>query len=125
MPRAAGRWDDRRASAVLRIHKNLRYLSDDSRFGPWVYSVARNAVIDRLRKRQPNLSDPSELDAVAAPDETGSAQALPDCVTPFVARRPAPYRHASTLVELQGLFQGEGAAHTTTRMWSHRVVQPA
>ena len=106
----AGDVDDVLQDVLLRIHTNIRYLSEDSRFGPWVYSVARNAVIDRLRKTQPNLADPSELDTVAAPDESEHEQALLGCVTPFVARLPEAYRHAITLVELQGLSQADAAA---------------
>ena len=102
--------DDVLQDVLLRIHKNVRYLSDDSRFGPWVYSVARNAVIDRLRKKRPNPGDSSELDNVASSDEAESEQALLGCVTPFVARLPEAYRHAITLVELQGLSQADAAA---------------
>ena len=106
----AGEVDDVLQDVLLRIHTNIRYLSDDSRFGPWVYSVARNAVIDRLRKKQPALADASELDRVSSSDETESEQALLTCVTPFVARLPEAYRHAITLVELQGLSQADAAA---------------
>ena len=105
----AGEVDDVLQDVLLRIHMNVRYLSDDSRFGPWVYSVARNAVIDRLRKKQPSLADASVLDTVASPDEAESEQALLTCVMPFVARLPEAYRHAITLVELQGLSQAEAA----------------
>ena len=105
----AGEVDNVLQDVLLRIHTNVRYLSDDSRFGPWVYSVARNAVIDRLRKKQPALADASALDAVPSPDETESEQALINCVTPFVARLPEAYRHAITLVELQGLSQANAA----------------
>jgi RNA polymerase sigma-70 factor (ECF subfamily) len=100
--------DDVLQDVLLRIHKNVRSLSDDSRFGPWVYSVARNAVIDRLRKKQV-LAGTVDLDAVAASDEQDTGQALLNCVTPFVARLPEAYRHAITLVELQGLAQAEAA----------------
>jgi RNA polymerase sigma-70 factor (ECF subfamily) len=95
---------------LIKIHRNVRYLSDDSRFGPWVYSVARNAVIDRLRRKQPALADPSELDSVPSADDTETEQALLNCVMPFVARLPEAYRHAITLVELQGLSQADAAA---------------
>lgn len=105
----AGEVDDVLQDVLLRIHTNVRYLSDDSRFGPWVYSVARNAVIDRLRKKQPALADASALDAVPSPEETESEQALINCVTPFVARLPEAYRHAITLVELRGLSQANAA----------------
>lgn len=106
----AGEVDDVLQDVLLRIHKNIRYLSEDSRFGPWVYAVARNAVTDRLRKKQPLLADVSDLDSVASPDEAESEQALLTCVTPFVARLPEAYRHAITLVELQGLSQADAAA---------------
>ena len=106
----AGEVDDVLQDVLLRIHTNIRFLSDDSRFGPWVYSVARNAVIDRLRKKQPALADSSELDTMASLDETATEQALINCVTPFVARLPEAYRHAITLVDLQGVSQAEAAA---------------
>ena len=102
--------DDVLQDVLLRIHKNIRHLREDSRFGPWVYSVARNAVIDRLRKTQPHLADPAELDSVPSPDDTDGEQALLNCVTPFVARLPEAYRHAITLVELQRLSQADAAA---------------
>ena len=101
--------DDVLQDVLIRIYKNVRDLSDDSRFGPWVYSVARNAVIDRLRKKQPALADAAELDKLSSPDETESEQALLNCVTPFIARLPEAYRHAITLVELQGLSQADAA----------------
>lgn len=100
--------DDVLQEVLLRIHKNVRYLSDDSRFGPWVYSVARNAVIDRLRKKPP-LSGDVDLESIAASSGEDEEQALLGCVTPFVARLPEAYRHAITLVELQGLSQAEAA----------------
>jgi RNA polymerase sigma-70 factor (ECF subfamily) len=101
--------DDVLQDVLLRIHKNVRYLGDDSRFGPWVYSVARNAVIDRLRKKQP-VSGDIDVDSVASSTSEDDEQALLGCVTPFVARLPQAYRHAITLVELQGLSQADAAA---------------
>ena len=101
--------DDVLQDVLLRIHKNVQYLSDDSRFGPWVYSVARNAVIDQLRKKRPPTADVAELEALADSEQPESEQALLNCVTPFVARLPEAYRHAITLVELQGLTQADAA----------------
>ena len=101
--------DDVLQDVLLRIHKNIRYLSDDSRFGPWVYSVARNAVIDQLRKKRPPTADVAALETIADSEEPGGEQALLNCVTPFVARLPEAYRHAITLVELQGLTQADAA----------------
>lgn len=100
--------DDVLQDVLLRIHRNVKYLSDDSRFGPWVYSVAHNAVVDRLRKKQPVPTD-LDLNSVAASTDEDDEQVLLGCVTPFVARLPEAYRHAITLVELQGLSQAEAA----------------
>jgi RNA polymerase sigma-70 factor (ECF subfamily) len=99
--------EDVRQDVLLRIFKGAPHLQDEARFGPWVYSVARNAVIDRLRARRPPTTDLDGIDAVDRPD--ADAQPLLDCVTPFVARLPSPYREAITLTELRGLSQHEAA----------------
>lgn len=101
--------DDVLQDVLLRIHTNLKYLHDDSRFGPWVYSVARNAVIDRLRRNRRAELPTAELDKLPAQAGADEEQELLGCVTPFVARLPQAYRHAITLVELQGLSQEDAA----------------
>ena len=101
--------DDVLQDVLLRIHRNVQYLSDDSRFGPWVYSVARNAVIDRLRRKAIPTADGIDPDTLPGTEEQESERALLNCVTPFVARLPETYRHALTLVELQGLSQADAA----------------
>jgi len=101
--------DDVLQDVLLRIHRNVQYLSDDSRFGPWVYSVARNAVIDRLRRKAIPTADGIDPDTLPGTEEQESERALLNCVTPFVARLPEAYRHALTLVELQGLSQADAA----------------
>lgn len=100
--------DDVLQDVLLRIHRSAKDVRDESRFGPWVYSIARNAVIDHVRRRPiASLeSDHPEFES-AAVEQNGAP--LLDCVAPFVARLPAPYRHAITLVELEGLTQAEAA----------------
>jgi RNA polymerase sigma-70 factor (ECF subfamily) len=102
--------DDALQDVLVRIHRNVRHLSDDSRFGPWVYSVARNAVIDRLRRKSPVTAEAVDPDTLASTDSGESEHALLQCVAPFVARLPGVYRHAITLVELEGLTQADAAA---------------
>jgi RNA polymerase sigma-70 factor (ECF subfamily) len=100
--------DDVRQDVLLRIHTSARDLDDASRFGPWVYAIARNAVIDRLRRK--SIAD-GELtfDPPAEPSAEGVEPPLLNCVTPFVSRLPAAYREAITLTELHGLSQQEAA----------------
>jgi len=99
--------EDVRQEVLLRIFKGAPHLDDEARFGPWVYSIARNAVIDRLRSRRLPTAD---LEHVAEPESpTTEERPLLDCVAPFVARLPNPYREAITLTELRGLTQQEAA----------------
>jgi RNA polymerase sigma-70 factor (ECF subfamily) len=102
--------DDVRQDVLLRIFKGASQLGDDTRFGPWVYSVARNAVIDRLRLRKLATTGIDNIDVpVDDGDDDADAQPLLHCVTPFVARLPSPYREAITLTDLRGLTQQEAA----------------
>jgi RNA polymerase sigma-70 factor (ECF subfamily) len=100
--------DDVRQEVLLKIFKGAPHLHDEARFGPWVYTVARNAVIDRLRSRNPRMTG---LEAIPEPPDASEqdAQPLLDCVAPFVARLPTPYREAITLTELRGLKQSDAA----------------
>jgi RNA polymerase sigma-70 factor (ECF subfamily) len=100
--------DDVLQDVLVRIYKHVGDLADDGRFGPWVYAIARNAVIDHLRRR----TDPTDVPGAEIPadaPEDDAEQPLLNCVAPFVARLPSPYREAMTLVELQGLSQVEAA----------------
>jgi len=50
----------------------------DGRFAPWLYSIARNRVIDRHRAARPTLS----LDGVDGPDDEPLAARLADPASP-------------------------------------------
>lgn len=100
--------DDVRQDVLLRIFQGAPRLNDEARFGPWVYSVARNAVIDRLRAKKPATTDLDNVNALAD-DTDDEVQPLLSCVTPFVSRLPSPYREAITLTELSGLTQQQAA----------------
>lgn len=106
--------DDVVQEVFLRMQRGLGELRDDERFGPWVYRVARNAIIDhhRARARTPiATNDVPELEAPAVDDEDDDAIAreVATYVAPFVAMLPSPYREALTLTELEGLTQREAA----------------
>jgi RNA polymerase sigma-70 factor (ECF subfamily) len=99
----------------LRMQRSLPQLRDEERFGPWVYQVARSAILDHLRAVQRRPLAP--LDAAPEPaapvDEEGEGaveRELATYVAPFVAALPSPYREALTLTELEGLTQKDAAA---------------
>lgn len=82
----------------------------------WLYTVARNAVIDHYRTRRRHAPLPSDL--VEVPDEpahTEPHEGLLDaarCLRPAVAMLPEPYRTAVTMVDLDGMTHAAAAAAT-------------
>lgn len=105
--------DDVVQEVFFRIQRGLPSLRDDQRFGPWVYQVARSAIVDHARAtaRHPQTRaeapepshHPHEDDDGAVEREVAVYAAL------FVSMLPSPYREALTLTELEGLTQKEAA----------------
>lgn len=105
--------DDVIQDVFVRILRGLPALRDDQRFGPWVYQVARSAIIDHLRASARHLRSTDELvepyyhpedaDDGSVEREVAMSAAL------FVSTLPSPYREALTLTELEGLTQKEAA----------------
>lgn len=107
--------DDIVQDVFLRMQRGLAGLRDEERFGPWVYQVARSAIVDHQRAavRHPLASGaPPEEEAALPEDEDDGAveRELAAYVAPFVAMLPSPYREALTLTELEGLTQKDAAA---------------
>ncbi|MCA9582836.1 MAG: sigma-70 family RNA polymerase sigma factor [Myxococcales bacterium] len=97
----------------LRIQRGLPALRDDQRLGPWVYQVARSAIVDhgRVLARHPQvLGEPPEPAQDPQDEDDGAAlREVATYVAWFVSMLPSPYREALTLTELQGLTQKEAA----------------
>lgn len=51
----------------LRVYMNLDRYDENQKFSTWIYRIATNLCIDRLRKRKPNYSLDAEL-----PDSEGA-----------------------------------------------------
>ncbi|HLL24061.1 MAG TPA: sigma-70 family RNA polymerase sigma factor [Kofleriaceae bacterium] len=97
--------DDVVQDVLVRMHRGFPALRDDDRFAAWMFQVARNAIVDKVRTtaRTPVANaDIDETPALPADDDREAATALAGCVSLFVAQLPAPYREALTLVELEG-----------------------
>ncbi|WP_209865627.1 RNA polymerase sigma factor SigW [Paenibacillus shirakamiensis] len=45
----------------LRVHKNWMKYDENQKFSTWIYRIATNLCIDRLRKRKPSYSLDAEL----------------------------------------------------------------
>lgn len=105
--------DDVLQDVFLRMQRGLAGLRDDERFGPWVYQVARSAIVDYQRvatKHRVVDGDGREDQPMAVEDDDRAVeQELAGYLAPFVAMLPSPYRDALTLVELEGLTQKQAA----------------
>jgi len=104
--------DDVVQDVFLRIQRGASALRDGDRFGPWVYQVARSAIVDHQRTTARNpLADHDPPDTAGFAEDEGTAEEdLAAYVAVFVAMLPSPYREALTLTELEGMSQKDAAA---------------
>ncbi len=105
--------DDVLQEVLMRLHRSAGDVRDDERFKPWMYQVARSAIVDhhRSRGRSPlaGREAPDEADDDTLEGEPDMAELLALSVTPFVACLASPYREAVTLTELEGRTIREAA----------------
>jgi RNA polymerase sigma-70 factor (ECF subfamily) len=99
--------DDILQEVFLKVHTRLETLRDEDRMVPWLYQVARNAIIDHYRARQPSAGIPETLMVEDEPDEGDPAAELADGLRDFMACLPDKYRQALVLSELGDLSQVE------------------
>lgn len=105
--------DDVVQEVFLRIQRGLSSLRDEQRFGPWIYQLARHAIVDHRRRsaRHPHATTeppepshhPHEQDDHDVEQQVAAYAAL------FVSTLPSPYREALTLTEIQGMTQKDAA----------------
>lgn len=102
--------DDVLQDTLLRVHLGIGALRTQERLAPWVYRVARSAIIDHQRRRRDlPVEDPEP--EVLPEDPSGNArEALSACVTPFLGALPDDQAEALRLTDLGSLTQAEAAA---------------
>src|SRR5690606_39872524 len=93
--------DDVVQDVFVHMKRGLPSLRDDQRLGPWIYQLARNAIVDHHRRaaRHPHATTeppepshhPHDEDDRAVERDVAAYAAL------FVSMLPSPYREALTL----------------------------
>jgi RNA polymerase sigma-70 factor (ECF subfamily) len=104
--------DDVLQEVYLRVQRGLPALKDEDRLIPWLYQVARSAVLESARQRARHPLAREERDEPAlAEDESSVATetGLAGFAAAAITRLPSPYREALTLTELQGVTQTAAA----------------
>ncbi len=111
--------EDLTQSVMLKISEGLDGFRGESTISTWVYRIATNAAMDRLRSKasQPPTEEASDESTESAEDATApstESAAMRDemnaCVREFVEHLPDNYRTALVLSEIEGFKNDEIAA---------------
>ncbi len=97
--------DDLLQSIWLKVHERLPELRDAERVAPWLFQVARNALVDHQRRIRPTEALPSEV--APATEATADGPDLGPAVLRFLDVLPPEDREALRLTEFEGLTQRE------------------
>lgn len=114
---------------LMRVSAALPGFRGEANLSTWIYRIATNAALDKLRRTEPGAPDRSEWPRPNTGDDVdfdadlppGTEQAPPAeaaairaemsrCVRDFVDRLPEHYRTVLVLSELEGLKNSEIAA---------------
>jgi RNA polymerase sigma-70 factor (ECF subfamily) len=97
--------DDVVQDVLLRVLANLSDLRKPENAAPWIYRIARNAIIDHWRRTAGSTTYPlsDDCDAAEAENEDAVLQGVAAHLHLLVGCLPEPYRTALALTELEGL----------------------
>jgi len=102
--------DDLLQEVFLKIHKRLHTLRDEEKLPAWLYSIARNVIIDHYRDRRTSASLAEEPIFDDRQDEVDASTELAVRMRYFVrACLPEMYGRALMLADLEGKTQQEVA----------------
>ena len=101
--------DDITQDVLLKVQTQLDALPPEEKLPKWVFTIARNAVIDYYRARAlRDHADIRDVDPVADDESVvgeDAVAALTPCLVRMVERLPEPYGEAMKLVDFEGLSQ--------------------
>lgn len=97
--------EDLLQEVFLKLHARLGTLQARESLGAFVFQVARNAVVDFHRRKNPSGDLPADV-AALEPEERPAAE-LASCLRPLMRELPEGDREALELTELGGLTQAE------------------
>lgn len=104
--------DDVLQNVFVRIQRGIGELRESDKLVAWGYQIARNVIIDHMRRRAVRKHDALErARSVAAPreDDDSGARELSLILGHFIAMLPDPYRDALRWTELEGMTQADAS----------------
>ena len=119
--------EDVAQEVFLRVDRGLEGFRGESSIGTWIYRIARNAALDRLRSRPAWLESTRQLQThgsekdpeggmIQIPDEGASLERyligkeMSECIRGRVDTLPESYRRVLLLSELAGMTNAEIAS---------------
>ena len=106
--------DDVAQEVFVRVYQKLDTYRPETKFSTWLFALARNAAIDRLRwrKRHPTESIDPESPLPAATDtaQDVGAREIGALIAAAVSELPEDQRTVLVLAEYQGMSHAEIAA---------------
>ena len=100
--------EDLLQETFLRIHNGLASLEEREHLGAWVYRIARNTLVDYLRKGSTSREVPTDdLTLAEGALEEATHEDVAHWLRHMVQRLPAKYQAAVELAELDGISQRE------------------
>jgi RNA polymerase sigma-70 factor, ECF subfamily len=126
--------EDLTQEVFAKVSRALPRFRGDASVSTWVYRIATNAAVDRLRspsrarRDDAALPDGMNVPAAAAPDveQTLVRRDMNDCIRQYVDRLPPSYRSVVILSEEEGLANREiaealGVSLDTVKIRLHRA----
>lgn len=112
--------EDVTQAVMLKVHQGLAGFHGDSTVSTWIYRIATNAALDKLR-RKPALpstgiefdSDESEVPPEAqtpSVEQAAIREEMSACIRDFIERLPENYKAVMVLSEVEGFKNEEIAA---------------
>ncbi len=80
---------------------HFKNIKEPEKIRSWLFSVARNTLIDHYRKTSRYVSDEFSSIAMDLEDSNEVNSELSKCIYPFLKQLPKEYRHALEEVELR------------------------
>ncbi len=118
--------EDLTQEVLVKIHRGLGSFRGESRLSTWIYRIATNAALDRLRPpsfqrtvptsllddpdanaHKTSLADVRMATAAPSPEQQACRHERYDCYSSFIQGLPANYRTVVALSELEDLAAAE------------------
>lgn len=99
--------DDVLQNTFIKIHTKLHTINDLTKLKPWIFTIARNSIIDYFKATKQTF-DVSNFDIPT--EETNNIHSEEDCLRGILKNLPKKYRDPLFLSDIKGMKQAAIAA---------------